>query len=268
MTTLWIFGTLAALTILALIGKNRSDIQAMEAALHKAQTERLIYRELAAAKQTDAEDLGTKAIQDERMRIARDLHDSVSQSLFGMVYSLNGCLKLIDEQPGIVAEELRHVLDAAENARADIRQVVFDIWPHELTASQFTLDLQKYLSDVTPDNTIETTFDITGDFSRLRPQSRRTLYRVCQEALNNINQHAAAKNASVCIDVLSEAVRMVIRDDGKGFSVDKAVPQAATSDHFGVRGMQSRVAELGGTCEIFSRTDLGTTIVVDLPVDR
>ncbi len=268
MTILWITGTIAVLGMLALIGKSQLELQAAKEALRKSRTERLIYKELATAKQTDAEDLGTKAIQDERMRIARDLHDSVSQSLFGMVYSLNGCLKMIDDQPDVVAVELKHILDAAENARADIRQVVFDIWPHELNASQFTLDLQKYLGDVNTAAQVDVSFDITGDFSRLRPQSRRTLYRVCQEALNNISKHAAAETASVCIDVLSDAVRMVIRDDGQGFDVDTELTEAHKPEQFGVRGMQSRVRELGGTCEIFSRSKLGTTIVVDLPVMR
>lgn len=206
------------------------------------------------------------AVQEERIRIARDIHDTVSQSLFGIVYTLDGCLKLLPDQPGAVEPELRRVLRVAEETRAEIRKSILDMWPSEMTAELFVADLRKYVSGICQADELQVDFNMSDGFSRLSSRARRSLYRISQEALANIAHHAAAENAQVCIEVLAERAMLSVRDDGRGFEPEIALKRAYDREHFGLWGMQERAMSLGGTCEINSRPGAGTSIVVDIPI--
>lgn len=206
------------------------------------------------------------AVQEERVRIAHDIHDTVSQSLFGIVYTLDGCLKLLPEQPGAVERELRRVLTVAEETRAEIRKSILDMWPSEMTAELFVDDLRKYASGICQADDLEIDFNVSEGFSRLSSRARRGLYRISQEALANIAHHASAKQAQVCVEVAADRAMLSIRDDGRGFNPDVALKRAFGRDHFGLWGMQERAISLNGTCEINSRPGAGTSIVVDIPI--
>ena len=110
------------------------------------------------------------------------------------------------------------------------------------------------------------TFDIRGDFASLSPLARRSMYRISQEALNNIATHAQAESAKVCVDVENGRAQLVIRDDGCGFPLKTILNRPTNHDHFGLHGMQKRAQTLGGECHIFSQPGAGTSIVVDIPV--
>ena len=165
------------------------------------------------------------AVQEERIRIARDIHDTVSQSLFGIVFTLDGCLKMIDEQPDVVALELRRVLKVAEETRAEVRKSILDIWPSEMTAESFVSDLRKFAADICQVGDLPITFNVDGDFTRLSPLVRRSLYRIGQEALANVAHHAQASQVSVCLDLLPERAVLTVRDDGCGFEPEKVLPR-------------------------------------------
>lgn len=208
------------------------------------------------------------AVQEERLRIAQDLHDNVSQSLFGIVYTLDGSLKLLPEQPEIARPELERALETAEQVRSDIRQSILDIWPTELTAERFTADLRKYAQKTCPIDSLELIFDVRGEFSTLSPQARRSLYRITQEALANIGRHALASQARVCIDIAEGQAHLVVRDNGKGFDPAKISIRQDGREHFGLRGIQERARSLGGECHIHSQPEAGTSVIVDIPVNE
>ncbi len=205
------------------------------------------------------------AVQEERLRIAQDIHDTVSQSLFGIVFTLDGSLKLLPDHPAEVMPELERALETADSVRQEIRRSILDLWPTQLTAERFTADLQKYAADMCQRNT-QFVFDIRGSFATLSPKVRRSLYRISQEALNNVIQHAQANEARVCVDVVDGRVSLVVRDDGQGFDTAVALAQEFNREHFGLRGIQERAKALGGDCHIFSKPGTGTSIVVDVPV--
>lgn len=208
------------------------------------------------------------AIQEERMRIARDLHDTVSQSLFGIVYTLDGSLKLLPQQPDVAKPELERALKTAELVRAEIRHSILDIWPSELTTERFTADLQKYIQDTCHVDDLILTFDVRGQFSTLSSQARRSLYRISQESLANIARHAAATEARVCVDIAQGRAKLVIRDNGCGFEPAAALAREYGREHFGLRGIQDRTKSLGGQCHIFSQPNAGTSIIVDIPINN
>jgi signal transduction histidine kinase len=206
------------------------------------------------------------AVQEERIRIAHDIHDTVSQSLFGIVYTLDGCLKLLPGQPEAVEPELRRVLTAAEETRAEIRKSILDMWPSEMTSELFVADLRKYVNGICQANDLQIDFNVSEGFSRLSSRARRGLYRISQEALANIAHHAATDRAQVCVEVLADRAMLSIRDNGRGFDPEVALRRAYGRDHFGLWGMQERARSLNGSCEINSQPGAGTSIVVDIPI--
>jgi len=208
------------------------------------------------------------AIKEERARIAQAMHDTVSQSLFGLAFTLDGCLKLLDSDPAAVRAELEGALGAAEEVRRDLRQAIMDMWPdEEMTPETFASGLLRYATDVLQAPYLCIRFDVRGDFGALSSRAQRSLYRISQEALTNAVHHAAAEEVQICVDVAGGRGRLVIRDDGRGFEPQVALAQAYSQERFGLRGMMERAHSLGGTCDVFSQPGAGTSIVIDIPAD-
>lgn len=205
------------------------------------------------------------AVQSERARIALDIHDTVSQSLFGLVFTLDGSLKLLDKDPQAIRPELEWALHTAEDVRQTIRQFIHDLWQEEITAQAFEADLRRYTADILQANNLVVQFDIRGDFPALSPRAQRSLYRICQESLTNIVHHAAASEARICVDVGNGVARLSVRDNGQGFEPEVALAQEYGDEHFGLRGMMERSRSLGGSCDIFSQPTAGTSIIVEIP---
>ena len=209
-----------------------------------------------------------QAAQEERARIAQDMHDTVAQSLFGIVFTLDGCLKLLPSKPDEIKAELEWALQVAEGVRQDIRHSIHDMWPEAISSEKFEHDLRRYAADVLQATTLLIDFDVRGDFSALSSRARRSMYRICQEALTNTVHHAAADEARICVDVVDGRARLVIRDNGRGFEPAIAMTQEYEEEHFGLRGMQERAQMLNGTCDIFSQPSAGTSIVIDIPANE
>ncbi len=206
------------------------------------------------------------AVQEERLRIAQDIHDVVSQSLFGIVYTLDGSLKLLPERPEEVIPELERALRVAQETHDEVRQSILNIWPSQITAARFTEGLRKYTTDVCRAGDLQLHFQIKGDFERLSPQARRCLYRIAQESLANVAHHAHATRATINLDVQNGQAHMTIEDDGRGFNPDEALTREYNREHFGLRGIQERAKVLGGTCLIHSQNGRGASIMVEIPV--
>jgi len=208
------------------------------------------------------------AIQDERIRFAREIHDTVSQSLFGLSYSLDACIKLLPGQADVARAELAHLRDLAEATRAEVRQSILNTWPSELTAERFSGDLRRYVSEACRAGQLDLSLEIRGDFNAVLPSAKRGLYRIAQEALNNVVRHAQATQASVCLDIAEGQAVLAVRDNGRGFEPAVALAREFDRERFGLLGIRERAASLGGTCEIHSRPGAGTTLLVSLPAGK
>ncbi len=207
------------------------------------------------------------AVEQERNRIARDIHDTVAQSLFGIVFTLDACTKMLPEQVEKVQQELVELRDLASRVRDQVRQSIFDIWPSTLTLERFKADLRKYVAHCSRPRAFHVDFRTGGDFDRLSPAIRRSLYRVAQEALANVVRHAGVNSAQVCLRVEPNAVYLSIRDHGRGFDPATVLAREHNRERFGLRGVRERIHALGGECEILSRLGEGTQILVRLPVN-
>jgi two-component system sensor histidine kinase UhpB len=162
--------------------------------------------------------------------------------------------------------ELERALRVAEETRSEIRKSILDIWPSEMTVHSFESDLRKFADGICLADELAIEFEVSGAFERLGSRARRSLYRIAQEALANVAHHGKATEAHVCLEVSDERAALTIRDNGRGFEVDKALAREYGREHFGLWGMQERARSLGGACEISSRPGAGTTIMVDIPV--
>jgi signal transduction histidine kinase len=208
------------------------------------------------------------AAEQERNRIARDIHDTVAQSLFGIVFTLDGCIKLLPQHVQTVQQELIELRKLANHIRQQVRQSILDNWPTELTQEQFKTDLGKYVARCAPAHVFNIDFNISGDFDGLPALIRRGLYRVCQEGLVNAAKHSGIDSARVYLYVEPAEIYLSIRDNGQGFDPKQIIAQNQAREQFGLRGIQERVHTLGGTCDILSQVGQGTQVLVRIPLDK
>lgn len=207
------------------------------------------------------------AIETERNRIARDIHDTVAQSLFGIVYSLDACINMLPEKADDVKNELIDLRSLANTAHDEVRRSIFDIWPSALTMELFMADLTNYVAGYSRPNPFTIIFNNNGDFNTLPSGLRRTVYRMAQEAVANSAKHSGAKSARLCLTVTDDEVYLVISDEGKGFDPQAGLSRSVSREHFGLRGIQERTKAMGGEFDVSSRPNAGARIMINLPVN-
>lgn len=208
------------------------------------------------------------AVEQERNRIAREIHDTVSQSLFGMSYSLDACIRMLPANVDGVKHELIELQSLANQTREQVRHSIFDLWPSSLTLDIFQSDLDHYISHCFRLIPFNIHFDINGDFDGLSPAVRRNLYRITQEALTNTLNHAGVDEAWVRMAIEPEALDLAIEDRGVGFDVANALARDYSREHFGLHGIRERTWAMGGRCEIDSEPNAGSRIHISVPLRR
>ncbi len=200
------------------------------------------------------------AVMEERNRLARDLHDSVTQSLYGVSLYAEAAARRLDSEdyPG-VAEYLRELRKTALDALKEMRLLIFELRPPLLDKEGLEAALQARLDAVEGRAGLKTELrvDIEG---RLPAKIEEGLYRIAQEALNNVLKHALAHHVMVCLEAHHGMATLNVSDDGVGFSVDRA----KESGGVGIKGMYERVQSIGGALEITSRPGEGTNIKVQV----
>jgi len=206
------------------------------------------------------------AVETERNRIARDIHDTVAQSLFGIVYSLDACITMLPQKADDVRNELIELRTLANSAHDEVRRSIFDLWPSALTIELFMADLTNYISSCCRPRTFSVIFNNNGDFNSLSAGLRRTIYRMAQEGLANSARHSGAQSARFCLNVNEDQVHISITDEGRGFDPSVALSRSLNREHFGLHGIRERAIAMGGDCEIFSKPNAGTRIMIGLPI--
>jgi signal transduction histidine kinase len=204
------------------------------------------------------------AVDRERHRIAREIHDGVAQNLAHLMLRLELVQRLVPEDPARAqaeAEGARRVLLASLN---DLRQSIAALAPAQLDELGFAGAVQALLDDIAT-NTADLTVTFTGcPEEDIPPELRAPAFRVVQEALANIRKHARARHAAIAVTVEDgRTLRVTVRDDGQGFDADPAGPAYG---HFGLRGMRERAEEFGGAITITSAPGQGTTVSLALPL--
>lgn len=202
----------------------------------------------------------------ERQRIARDLHDSVSQSLFSTTLHVRTAQHALElEKPnstGPVEEELNEIGQLTRGALAEMRALIFELRPGALAEEGLVAALTKQAAALSAREGLVIEVDGPAHLP-IGPETEEQLYRLGQEALANVVKHARADTATVRIAGTGNTVSIEVSDDGHGFD-----PAAVGPDHFGLRSMRGRVADLGGRLEVTSTPDRGTVLRVVVPAQR
>jgi len=200
------------------------------------------------------------AVMKERNRLARDLHDSVTQALFGItLYSEAAARQLLSGEVDLAAGHLCEIQETAQESLREMRLLIFELRLPLLKNEGLAAALQTRLEAVEARVELETAFEAQLD-GGLAPEVEEGLYRIALEALNNTIRHAHAQKVSVRLHQNEQSVALEVRDDGVGFDLTRA----RQCGGFGLRSMEERAARLGGELTVESKAGDGTKIAVEV----
>ncbi len=199
------------------------------------------------------------AAVEERQRLARELHDSVSQALYGIGLGTYAAKNLLENQQPGVTEALDYVSSLAAAGLAEMRALIFELRPESLEIEGLVGALSKQAAALRARHRVEVETELPGE-PELPLKTKEVLYRVAQEALHNTVKHAEAQRVYLRLEEMSDSVVLDVQDDGQGFD-----PTASFPGHLGLRSMSERIAQLGGTFTIQSTPGEGTAIHVRIP---
>jgi signal transduction histidine kinase len=201
-----------------------------------------------------------KAALEERQRLARELHDSVSQALYGIGLGARTARTLLDTQPERAAEPLDYVLQLAEAGLTEMRSLIFELRPESLEREGIVTALNRQARALRARHSlrVEVTTCPEPDASL---DVKEAIYRIAQEALHNVVKHARASSVTLQLASDEAGLTLTIHDDGIGFDTGGSFP-----GHLGLRSMRERATRLGGTIEISSTSSRGTKLVAVIPV--
>jgi len=201
------------------------------------------------------------AVEQERHRLARELHDSVIQTLYSTVLLASGWRMMAEQgrlDPTSTAVHFQQVAEQSEQALKEMRLLLFQLRPPVLEQVGLVSALQQRLDAVEHRVGIETSLLTTGEWRTLPPHIEEQLYNITQEALNNALRHAHAKSILMQIDYHEQQVVVVVEDNGRGFDLD------ASSGGMGLRNMRERANEIGAAFSLTTSPHQGTKIEIRL----
>ncbi len=206
------------------------------------------------------------AQEEERKRIARELHDDTGQMLTALAVGLGAVEQTIPVNPAKAERQIIELKNVTMRAIESLRQFVSDLRPSLLDDMGLVSAVRWYTQQFSERMSIEGTFEVTGTKRRLPPQVETVLFRIAQEALNNVGRHARAKHASVKLEFGAAQMTLTVEDDGAGFDVSKVMGTHTERRAWGLLGVQERIELVGGKFTLESERGQGTKIVVEIPV--
>jgi signal transduction histidine kinase len=202
------------------------------------------------------------AISEERNRLARELHDSVSHSLFSMTLISQALPILLDRDPDRARERIDRLNELGQGALAEMRALIFQLRPAALEEQGLVAALRHFLAAFESRERIAVDLAIHGE-RRLPAEVEETVFRIAQEAFNNVAKHARARRVTVELTIAEEDVQLSVQDDGDGF--DPAVlPEGRRS--LGMTSMRERATLHGGLCTVLSAPGSGTSVRLFIPL--
>lgn len=211
-----------------------------------------------------AERAAGRAEQEERARLARELHDSVAQALYGISLGAKAARTALESQPERARDSLDYTIALAEGGVSEMKALLFSLRPDALAEGGLlaALEQQAHALRTRYSLTISTEWAGTGTTEpSLSPTAQMAAYRVAQEALHNVVKHAQASEVWLRVQQTGGQLRLTVEDNGRGFD-----PQASGTGTLGQRSMRERAAEAGGRLEVGSRPGEGTRVELWLPL--
>ena len=207
-----------------------------------------------------------QAQDDERRRIARELHDSIGQMLAAQAMYLSSVAAEASYLTATAANALKESTDLIGQMSRELRTISYLLHPPLLDEAGLASAIQWFADGFSERSKIRVNLELTPDLGRLSEEFETALFRIVQECLTNIHRHSGSASATIRLDFCPEGIVLEIRDEGRGISPDARIKTAAgQSSGVGIRGMRERILQLGGNVEINSSAQ-GTAIIARLPI--
>ena len=207
----------------------------------------------------NAGQLVLRAQEDERRRLARDLHDEVNQALTAILLRLQA---LSEDAPAEQSAEIKELKRLVNRAMDELTGLARQLRPSALDDHGLVPAIEAQLGSFAQRSGVDVGFEADGDTGMLDEDAQTALYRIVQEALTNVTRHARASRVKVSLEQGSSGTTLTVSDDGDGFD---AVPSGAAGRQLGLRGMAERARLAGGELDVRSARGSGTTVTLRIP---
>ncbi len=206
------------------------------------------------------------AAAQERSRLARELHDAVTQTVFSMNLTAEGARLACEADPRKVPGMLDRLQELGRDALSEMRALVDELRPRSVAQLGLVGSLQKHLAMRRRRDGLAARLEVSGD-ERGAEAEQEALFRTAQEALNNVLRHSGVKEAEVQLAYGQREVRLRVRDAGQGFDPGATMGTAAGRESFGLINMRERVEAVGGSFRLVSAPGEGTTVEASVPLE-
>ena len=225
-----------------------------------------LYEELQRREEARRELLGKviTAQEEERKRVARELHDETGQALTALIMSLAAVEDILPSDLPEVKRRLAELKSLTNRTLEDIRKLMFDLRPTVLDDLGLIPALRWYIKSCSARSGIDIDMETRGFRGRLPSQIETVVFRIVQEAITNIMKYAEARRVRVVLEVKDSSLYALVQDNGKGFNVEQVF--RSRDKGLGLLGMQERANLLGGTFSVQSSTRRGTKLTVRIPL--
>ncbi len=220
---------------------------------------RFMVEQIELAREREAAYRGglTESLENERKRIAREVHDDTIQSLILVAHNIERAAQAAGAHSAHLDAARRQLIQTIDN----LRQMIADLRPSVLDELGLVAAVESLCDDHPT-----MTFTVEGEVYPLDIAQELAIFRAAQEAIHNALQHADAAQVSVTLCYTPELVRLKVRDDGRGFALPSQLQEFALRGHYGLIGIRERIQHLGGTMTVESRPSGGTRLIVAVPV--
>jgi len=222
-----------------------------------------LYRQRQETLQSYARQV-TEAQEEERKRIARELHDETAQALVALCRGLDSLSGSGRSPPEATTDQLGELRGLAVTTLENVRRFSRALRPSVLDDLGLIPAIEWLVADLTGRQRIDVRLEVAGKPRRLSADAELVLFRVVQEALRNVEKHAQASRATIGVSFNSRRVHVEVSDNGRGFDLGRGTRDLARLGHFGLLGMQERTQLLGGTLNIWSQPGKGTRVAADI----
>ncbi len=206
------------------------------------------------------------AVDEERTRIACEIHDGLVQTLVGVSLKMERVRELVAEDPPKCLTMLNQTTVQLKHAIQEAREVVYNLRPGQYDHLALIPALSNYLKAYEREHRIRTEFEGSGNESQLDPKAKVFVFRMVQEALSNVAKHAGATKVIVKVELKKDVLKAIVSDNGQGFDVKAEGQNPEKWDHFGVRSMMERARMLGGNVQWVSKPGTGTKVEIFIPL--
>lgn len=207
--------------------------------------------------------------EQDRQRIARDLHDSTVQNLTSLIHKCELCTRFIDTDPVRTRLELNIMSNTLKSVINEIREIIYNLKPMSLEDLGLTITVERFINQLMMSHDIKIVFHHNDEKNGILPVIKLSVFRMIQEACNNAIKHSEATKIDINLKYKENSISVSIKDDGKGFDIESQKNFETPEYHgYGLPIMKERVYLLSGTMNIESRINKGTIVTINIPITK